>query len=213
MTDTLSIAIVSDVVCPWCVIGYKRLEQAILALNMQDTVTISWEPFALNPHVPAEGLDTKENMARKYGMTPADSDRFQQQMKTLGAELGFTFDYFDGMKTYDTRDAHILLECAKEYGKQTELKMRLFEAYFSEHKNITDRHVLKELVQQVGLNTEELMIQLDSEAVYKQVQERKTLWRTRGVTAVPTVFVNEATELTGAQSIATYKEVLTEQSS
>lgn len=109
MSDKIKLDIISDVVCPWCIIGYKRLGKAIFEMGMQDKVELEWQPFELNPDMPAEGEDLPAHITRKYGTTPDESARSLDNMTKLGAELGFKFDYFDGMKMVNTRDVHILL--------------------------------------------------------------------------------------------------------
>ena len=151
MTDKIKIDIVSDVVCPWCTIGYKRLDKAITEMGIQDQVEIEWQPFELNPHMPKEGQNLQEHITEKYGSSLEDQKRSQEYMAEAGAELGFTFDYFDEMRMANTFEAHILLEYAKAFGKQTDLKMRLTTAFFSERKDVSDRAILKQALLDVGL--------------------------------------------------------------
>ncbi|GAC1382139.1 MAG: hypothetical protein NVSMB45_07950 [Ginsengibacter sp.] len=134
MKEKIKIDIVSDVVCPWCTVGYKRLEKAITELGIQDRVEIEWQPFELNPQMPPEGQNVQEHIAEKYGSTLEQQKKSQRNMAEAGAELGFTFDYFDEMKIVNTLQAHILLEYAKAFGKQTQLKMRLTASFFSERQ-------------------------------------------------------------------------------
>ncbi len=208
MADTITLDIISDIVCPWCIIGYKRLEKAIFEMGIQDKVAIAWQPFELNPNMPAEGEDVSAHLADKYGMTPEESMRTLANMTKLGAELGFTFDYFEGMKIVNTRDVHILLDYAKEVGKQTELELRLFEAFFSERKNIADRLVLMQEIQSVGLVVDAALARLDDPAAREHVQAQEAYWRNSGVSAVPTMVFNHSSWLTGAQPVAIYKQVV-----
>lgn len=210
MNEKIKIDIISDVVCPWCVIGYKRLEKAISEMGIEDKVEIEWQPFELNPGIPAEGVDKQEYRAQKYGMSAADSAKGEAHLTKLGAELGFKYDYFDGMKVINTGDAHVLLEYAKESGKQTELKMRLFEAFFSERKDVSDRKILFQELKSVGLNGEEGIARLEDEAHHQQVEEKKTHWHSLGVSSVPTIVFNNSSALTGAQPLDYYKQALSE---
>ena len=210
MTEKLKIDIISDVVCPWCTIGYKRLEKAISELGIEDKIEIEWQPFELNPQMPAEGENVQEHIANKYGAGIEDQRRSQEQMAQAGAELGFKFDYFNGMKIVNTRDAHILLHYAKGFDKQTELKMQLVAAYFSERKNVSDKEVLMQAVENVGLNVEEAMAQLDNDAARDQVKSTEAYWQSLGVSSVPTMVFNNKSALTGAQPVETFKQVLTE---
>lgn len=208
MVDKLKIDIISDVVCPWCIIGYKRLQQAITEMGIEDKVELEWQPFELNPDMPAEGEDIQEHMARKYGSTPEQSRDFRTNITNQGAELGFKFDYSDGRRIVNTRDAHILLDYANECGLQTELKMRLFAAYFTESKDISDRNILTQEVRSLGMDVDEALARLNDTYVRERIQEEEGLWHDLGVFSVPTVVFNRSSAVTGAQSIATFKQAL-----
>ncbi|PPK95831.1 putative DsbA family dithiol-disulfide isomerase [Nonlabens xylanidelens] len=210
MKEKLKIDIVSDVVCPWCTIGYKRLEKAINELGIQDQVTIEWQPFELNPNMPVTGQDLTEHIAEKYGSTLQQQKDSRQHMSDAGEELGFTFDYFDGMRMVNTFDAHILLEYAKEFDKQTELKMRFTTAFFSERKDVSKRDVLKEALSDVGLNAEEGLARLESDEARNEVRTAQSYWQNLGVTSVPTIVFDRKSAVTGAQPVDTFKQVLNE---
>ncbi len=210
MKEKLKIDIVSDVVCPWCTIGYKRLEKAITDLGIQDQVDIEWQPFELNPNMPAEGQNVQEHIAEKYGATLEQQKESQEHMANAGAELGFTFDYFDDMRMANTFDAHVLLEYAKDFGKQTELKMRLTKAFFSERKDVSKKDVLKEALLDVGLNAEEALATLDNEESHKEVRTKQDYWKNLGVNSVPTIVFNNKSAVTGAQPVDVFKQILSE---
>ncbi|MBY5944394.1 DsbA family oxidoreductase [Photobacterium rosenbergii] len=210
MTDKIKLDIISDVVCPWCLVGYKHLEAAINELGLQDRIDIEWQPFELNPDMPPEGENLREHVARKYGSTAEDSQRARERIAKLGAEHGFIFNYFDEMKMVNTLDAHIMLEFAKKYDKQTELKMRLFNAFFSEKKDISDRQVLLEEIATVRLDKQAAQSRLEDAAHRDAIRSVEADWQQLGVSAVPTVVFNRTSALTGAQEVDTYKQVLTE---
>ncbi|XMO87005.1 DsbA family oxidoreductase [Algibacter sp. AS12] len=210
MKEKLKIDIVSDVVCPWCTIGYKRLEKAIKELGIEDQIEIEWQPFELNPNMPSEGQNVTEHIAEKYGATLEQQKESQQHMTEVGEELGFKFDYFDDMRMVNTFDAHILLEYAKAFGKQTELKMTLTKAFFSDRKDVSDLNILKEALMDVGLNADEALAQLDNEDARYQIRQTQNYWKNLGVNSVPTVVFNRKSAVTGAQPVDTFKQVLTE---
>tara|TARA_R110002096_G_scaffold99024_3_gene219696 strand:+ start:60 stop:707 length:648 start_codon:yes stop_codon:yes gene_type:complete len=210
MKDKLKIDIVSDVVCPWCTIGYKRLEKAISELGIEDKIDLEWQPFELNPNMPAEGQDLHEHIAEKYGSTMEQQKESQETMTDAGEELGFTFDYFEGMRMSNTFEAHVLLEYAREFGKQTELKMRLTKAFFSERKDVSDRAVLKEALLDIGLNAEEALAKLEDQEARKEVRDKEAYWQNIGVRSVPTIVFDRKSAVTGAQPIDVFKKVLTE---
>ena len=210
MSKKLKIDIVSDVVCPWCAIGYKRLEKAIDELGIQDQVEIEWQPFELNPGMPPEGQNITEHITEKYGSTIEQQNESRQNMTDIGEELGFKFDYFDDMRMSNTFDAHVLLEYAKDFGKQTELKLRLMTSFFGERKDVSDREVLKQALSEVGLNAEEALSKLDNEEARYEVRNKQGQWKNMGVNSVPTIVFNMKSAITGAQPVASFKQVLSE---
>ncbi|WP_339924807.1 DsbA family oxidoreductase [uncultured Cyclobacterium sp.] len=210
MKDKLKIDIVSDVVCPWCTIGYKRLEKAISELGIADRIDLEWQPFELNPNMPAKGQDLHEHIAEKYGSTMEQQKASQETMTDAGEELGFTFDYFEGMRMSNTFEAHVLLEYARKFGRQTELKMRLTKAFFSERKDVSDRAILKEALMDVGLNADEALAKLEDQEARKEVRNKQAYWQNVGVRSVPTIVFDGKSAVTGAQPIDVFKKVLTE---
>lgn len=210
MADKIKIDIISDVVCPWCIVGYEGLKQAINELGIEDKVDIEWQPFELNPDMPAEGEELRAHVARKYGSSRADSDRARLNIAARGAEFGFKFNYADDMKMVNTFDAHILLNYAKGFGKQTELKMRLFEAFFSEHKDVSDRAVLANELIAVGINPKEAIPLLDNAEARAHITADKNQWLSAGINSVPTVVFNRTSAFNGAHPVESYKQVLNE---
>lgn len=210
MAEKIKLDIISDVVCPWCIVGYKHLEAAIKELDLQDKIEIEWQPFELNPDMPEEGEELRAHVARKYGASRADSDRARDSISKAGANYGFTFDYFDDMKMVNTFDAHILLDLAHELGKQTELKLRLFSAFFTEHKDISKRDVLIKEADAVGITQQQCEIAFTDSKMAIRVKKIESQWQQMGVSGVPTVVFNRQSALTGAQPQETYKQVLQE---
>ena len=209
MQDKIKIDIVSDVVCPWCIIGYKRLEKAIQEMGIQDKVELEWQPFELNSNMPAEGENVDEHITRKYGSSREEGKRSQAHLTQLGAELGFKFDYFDDMRIVNTRDAHVLLDYANENGKQTVLNLRLIEAFFSERKDISNREILLQELERIGLNGDEANARLNDNAALERIKIQESYWQNRGIRSVPTMVFNGVSALNGAQPIYIYKQVLT----
>jgi predicted DsbA family dithiol-disulfide isomerase len=210
MSNKIKIDIVSDVVCPWCIIGYKNLQAAIDELDIAERVELQWQPFELNPNMPAVGQDLGEHVAEKYGSSAEESQRTRLNITERGAQVGFTFNFYDNMKIVNTRDAHILLEYAHQFGKQTELKLRLFSAAFTDKKDVSDRDILLNEIAQLGLNVEQAVLRLQDIEYRNAVIAQETYWQNLGISAVPTVVFNRSSAVAGAQSIDTYKEVLTE---
>lgn len=207
MKNKIKIDIVSDVVCPWCIIGYKRLEQAIKELNVEDKIEIAWQPFELNPNIAIEGENIIEHMNYKYGMKAEQVNAYQEERKKDGANLGFKYDYYDDMKIVNTRDAHILIDYAKEFGKQNELQMRLFSAHFGERKIISNRDVLAKEVETVGLNVVDAMSKLDGIA-RDEIIKKEEYWRSKGINSVPSMIFNNTSMINGAYSVDEYKKII-----
>jgi len=210
MSNKIQLDIVSDVVCPWCIVGYKNLKKAIDDLNVADRIELQWQPFELNPNMPPEGQDLREHVAEKYGSSLEESNQARINITARGKEAGFTFNFFDEMKIVNTRDAHILLEYAYEEGKQTELKLRLFSAAFTEQKDVSNREILLTEASSVGLDAEEASARLTAEVYRKKVVEHEQEWQGLGISSVPTVVFNRTSAMSGAQPVEAYKEALTE---
>lgn len=210
VNQKIKLDIVSDVMCPWCIVGYKRLEAAINELGIQEKIEIEWQPFELNPDMPAEGENLSEHIMRKYGSSREDSAKARDDLTALGAEYGFTFDYFDGMTIVNTRDAHVLLDYAHEKGLQHQLKQRLFTAFFTERKDVSDREVLLAEAQAVGLDSKATTSALDDTERRSKVSDKEVFWQQQGISGVPTVVFNRTSAITGAHPQSTYKQVLQE---
>ncbi|HPV68905.1 MAG TPA: DsbA family oxidoreductase, partial [Sphingorhabdus lacus] len=141
----LRIDIVSDVVCPWCIIGYRQVQMALDMLEQPVAAETWWHPFELNPNMVAEGEDTAEHIARKYGSTPEQSRANRQRLSDIGDSVGFAFNYGEGMRIYNTFKAHKLLTvfgAERGWQAQTALKMALFKAYFQDRRDVSDMAVL-----------------------------------------------------------------------
>lgn len=210
MESVIKIDVVSDVVCPWCIIGYKRLEQAIQELGLEDKIELEWQPFELNPNMPAEGENLRQHLAKKYGTTPEDSVRARDNLTNLGKEVGFDFDYFDDMKMVNTRDAHVLLQWAEQFGKQTELKLALFAAFFGQRKDVSDRSTLAAILTDIGLDANMGIATLDDASNADSIEYQENQWHQLGVSSVPTVVFNMESAVTGAQPVEVYKQILSE---
>ncbi|MGK0410943.1 MAG: putative DsbA family dithiol-disulfide isomerase [Shewanella psychromarinicola] len=207
-TNQLQIDIISDVMCPWCIVGYRRLEQALSQFNDLE-VKIQWHPFELNPTMGPEGQHLGEHIAEKYGSTPEQSAQNRQRLTQMGADLGFEFNFSDSSRIYNTLLAHQLLYWAAESGKQTELKLALFSSYFTQQQNPDDIEVLINIATQVGLDADEARVVLTNKRYEKAVKEAEQLWISRGIQAVPAIVFNQQYLVSGAQEPATIAELIT----
>jgi predicted DsbA family dithiol-disulfide isomerase len=204
----LRVDIVSDVVCPWCIIGYKQLMKALRSLPGQFDVTVHWHPFELNPQMPQEGQDLREHLAQKYGTTAGQSQGARARLSALGESLGFTFDYFDGMRMVNTFRAHQLLHWAAGQGRQTELKLALFEAFFSQRKDVNDPALLVGIAGRVGLDVAQADAVLSDQRYAKAVREEQQHWLDQDVHAVPTFYFQQQYMVPGAQEAEGFVRLL-----
>lgn len=204
----VTIDIVSDVVCPWCIVGYEKLQQALATLD-DVNATVNFHPFELNPDMPQEGQNLREHIMQKYGASEAQSQQTRQQLTDIGESLGFTFDYFDEMKMVNTFNAHQVLHLASLKGKKEALKLRLFAAFFSERKDVSDSQVLVDEAVAVGLDKAEVQEALAQQTYAEEVRMQEQLWMQRGIQSVPT-FVIGNNGIAGAQSPETLAQFIRE---
>lgn len=206
----LNIDIVSDVACPWCVIGYKNLEEALDALSDELSVELNWHAFELRPDSPLEGENWREHIMQKYGMTFEQSEENRKRISSAGEQVGFQFNFTDDMKTQNTFNCHRLLNWAKDSGQQTALKLALFEAYFTERTNVNDPAVLKAAAAKAGLDAEAAADILASDAYADEVRGEEAHYQQLGIQSVPTFIINNKYAITGGQPADTFKQALTQ---
>jgi predicted DsbA family dithiol-disulfide isomerase len=204
----LQVDIVSDVVCPWCIIGYKQFMKALAALPGQFDVTINWHPFELNPAMPMAGQDLREHLAQKYGASPGQGSAARERLMALGESLGFSFDYFDGMRMVNTFRAHQLLHWAASQGRQTDLKLALFESFFSRREDVSDAVVLAQVAARVGLDGDTARVVLADERFAATVREEQRYWLDQDVHAVPTFVFQGQYLVPGAQDAEAFVRLL-----
>ncbi len=158
MTTPLKIDFVSDVSCPWCIIGLRAIEEALKRVGDEVQADIRFHPFELNPHMPAEGQSLVEHVAQKYGSTPQQFRERREAIRARAAELGFTIALSpDQGRVYNTFDAHRLLHWAGLEGRQHALKQALFDAYFTQCLNPGDHAVLVQAAEGAGLDRDAAM--------------------------------------------------------
>ncbi|MES2058624.1 MAG: DsbA family oxidoreductase [Pseudomonadota bacterium] len=210
MTKPMKIDFVSDVSCPWCIIGLRGLEQALA--NASDVVTadISFQPFELNPAMPPEGQNIVEHVAEKYGSTPEQSAANREAIRARAAALGFTMAGTDQSRIYNTFDAHRLLHWAELEGRQAALKNGLFEAYFTKGRNPGDHDVLVEVAEHAGLDPLVAREVLSSGRYAQEVRDAERLWQSRGISAVPAVIINERYLISGGQPPEAFEQAIRE---
>jgi predicted DsbA family dithiol-disulfide isomerase len=204
MRENPSIAIFSDVICPWCFLGKRRLERALDQLGMR--ADLRWLPFELNPEMPPGGMDRAEYRARKFGTDKAaalDSD-----MKARGAEEGIAFAFEKMARTPNTRPAHLLIAHASRQGLGGDAVEALFRAYFEEGRDIGDPQVLADVAAGVGLESELVRAALTDATLDSAVQSLEEEARRLGIEGVPFFIIDEAWAVSGAQPPEAWLEIL-----
>ncbi len=204
MTTQLNIDIVSDVSCPWCIIGYQALNQALTNLAPSIQAKITWQPFELNPQMPKEGQEITEHITQKYGITEQQAEENRAMIKQRGLAVGYEFGNRGGGRIYNTFDAHRLLHWALEQGKQTELKLALFDLYFKQSGDPSDHQQLLKVVEQVGLDVAQANAILASDQFANEVRKQQQHYQTAGISSVPAVIVNNKHLISGGQPVEVF---------
>jgi predicted DsbA family dithiol-disulfide isomerase len=204
----LRIDFVSDVVCPWCAIGLASLEGALQRLDGQVVADIHFQPFELNPQMPAEGEDATEHLRRKYGSTDAQLAQNRERIRERGAELGFEFSTRD--RIYNTFDAHRLLHWAEGEGRQRELKHALLRAYFTQGRDVSDRGTLVEIATGAGLDPERARAILDSNEYADDVRIAEQFFVQAGISGVPAIVIERQHLVSGGQPPEVFERALRE---
>ncbi|MFK3797783.1 DsbA family oxidoreductase [Pseudomonas sp. NPDC088444] len=216
MPTPLKIDFISDVSCPWCIIGLRALDQALEHLGDEVQAQIHFQPFELNPNMGSDGQEIFEHIAEKYGSTREQYQANAENIRQRGAELGFVFKPGE-RRIYNTFDAHRLLHWAEREGKQQALKEALFTAYFSQHADVSSHKVLADVAQKVGLDRVRAEAVLASDEFTSEVRELEQLWVSRGVSSVPTIVFNDQYAVSGGQPVDVFveaiRQIVSEQSS
>ncbi|SFS17426.1 Predicted dithiol-disulfide isomerase, DsbA family [Dyella sp. OK004] len=204
----LKIDFVSDVVCPWCAVGLNSLEQALRQLDGNVAVEMHFQPFELNPKMAPEGESVAEHLAHKYGSTPEQMAQNREAIRQRGEAVGFTFNMDKRDRIYNTFDAHRLLHWAELQGKQAALKHALLGAYFTDGKNVSDHQVLADVSEQVGLDRHEALAVLAEGRFADEVREQERFFQAQGISAVPSVIINDRYLIQGGQPPEVFEQTL-----
>ena len=207
---TLRIDIVSDVVCPWCAIGLASLEQALQRTQGEVAADIHFQPFELNPQLPAEGEGIGEHLQRKYGMDAAQLADNQERSRARGAALGFVFDFNARSRIWNTFDAHRLLHWAGIEGGQRALKHALLQAYFSEGRNVADHATLVDIASGAGFDAGRAQAILASDDYAAEVREAERFFTRNGINGVPAVIIERKHLVSGGQPVEVFERALRE---
>jgi predicted DsbA family dithiol-disulfide isomerase len=195
----MELEIWSDIACPWCYIGKRRLETAMSQFEHADEVTVTWRSFELDPTAPAarEG-DLAGLLARKYRMSIEQARESQAHLVNMAAAEGLEFQ-FERARSGNTFDGHRLIHLAAEHELQGAMKERLLRAYFTEGRLISDHATLVELGAEVGLEPDEIQHMLTGDGFAGEVRADEEAAATLGISGVPTFIVDRKVGVTGAQ--------------
>ncbi|MDR3451652.1 MAG: DsbA family oxidoreductase [Rhodoferax sp.] len=215
MTTQLKIDFVSDVSCPWCVIGLKSLDEALARMGKDVTAELHFQPFELNPQMAPEGQEITEHITEKYGITPAQALANRENIRARGAQVGFKFSMADEPgggrhRIYNTFDAHRLLHWAELEGldKQKALKEALFKAYFTDGQSPASHEMLARVAGEVGLSAARAREVLASGAYADEVREREQFYLGSGIHSVPAIIINERHLISGGQPAEVFEQAL-----
>jgi predicted DsbA family dithiol-disulfide isomerase len=199
MSQKLKIDFVSDIACPWCVIGLGGLEKALDSLEGEIEADVTFHPFELNPDMPAGGENGLEHIAAKYGLSPDQVRENRARIRDRAAAIGFTMNTSDTSRAYNTFDGHRLIAWAGEKGRQLEMKRQLFTLYFTDQQDPGDRDALVAAAEAAGLDGAEAREVLASDRYADQVRAEEALWRRRGINSVPAIVVDDRYLISGGQ--------------
>lgn len=205
----IRIDVVSDVVCPWCYIGKRRLEKAMQQLSSEYTFEVEYHPYELNPHMPAHGANHRAYLVDKFG----SEDRYDQitnHTTQVAATEGLTFNFDKQNTSPNTRKAHAIVQLAKLKGKELSVVESLFKAYFTDGTDLTSDENLIEVAVQAGLERESVELLLADESALKSIEAMEKEMSKLGISGVPFYIINSKYGVSGAQSSDTFMQVFKE---
>jgi predicted DsbA family dithiol-disulfide isomerase len=204
----IKVDVVSDVVCPWCYIGKRRLENALSRLPENIEVDVNFLPFELNPDTPRTGTDHKTYLADKFGSI----ERYEQltdHVTGVAAGEGLAFDYSKQSVIPNTLDSHRLIQYAKGYGKQAAIKEALMKAYFEQGVDLSNNDNLVDIAGKAGLDRQQAATFLSSEEGVQEIKKMEQLNYQRGISGVPFYIINNKYGVSGAQPSDVFYQILT----
>jgi predicted DsbA family dithiol-disulfide isomerase len=202
---SVTIAIYSDVICPWCYLGKKRLEEGLRLAGIEEA-QIAWLPFELNPTMPAAGMDRNLYLDAKFG--PGKRQEIEERLSAAAREDGLAFNWPSVKRTPNTRKAHILIALAAGQGKGHMAAGALMKAYFEQGRDIGQIEVLTDIAVGLGLSGAELQAAARDEALNREIERLEQQSQEIGVQGVPFFIVNNRFGVSGAQPAAMWAESL-----
>ena len=207
MKQVIKIDVASDIVCPWCYIGKRRLDKAITNLSHQYDFEISYHPFELHPELTTAGQNQREYLVRKFG-TESKYRQLTNNVSRIAESEGLQFDFDRQLVMPNTRKAHVIIAGAKEAGLQGVVTEVLFAAYFSRGVDLSKDENLLTVAIEAGLDGRDISTWLKDELRFKAIEQREKELGRLGVHAVPFFIINDRFALSGAQLTETFDNVL-----
>lgn len=202
----LQIDIVSDIVCPWCVIGYRQLAEALKQTNT--AYEIYWHPFELNSDLSLDGQNLCEHSAQKYGRSEQEVQDSRDRITAAGADIGFEFNFNADTRVHNTFNVHQLLHWAHQYRRANDLTQALFSAHFTNNRNLSDKTVLADIAAEIGLDHAAALAILDDQRFATVVRESEQQSRAHSIQSVPAVIFNGQHLASAAQGVENYSSIL-----
>ncbi len=210
MKRPIKIDFVSDVSCPWCVIGLGNLDAALTRLAGEVEAELQFQPFELNPGLPPEGESRFDNVARKYGIGREQATANRERQRQLAAKVGFDMNTTDESRFFNTFDAHRLLHWAQLEGRQEALKRALLLAYHGKMEDPSNYEVLVAAAISVGLDGAAAREVLVSDRYADEVRANEEKWQSAGINAVPSVVIDGRYLISGAQPPEAFEQAIRE---
>ncbi len=202
----LQVDIISDVMCPWCIVGYRQLERALGQVGIG--ASVRWHPFELNPQMGPEGQNMTEHIVEKYGASPEQSAQNRKNLVEIGKGLGIDFQFTPDSRIVNSFAAHQLLHWAQMFNMQHPLKLALFDAHFTAQRDVSDPKVLADIAGDVGLDRGTALEVLENGTYAEKVRELEGLWTSQGISGVPAMVFDGKYLVTGAQGAANYAQIV-----
>ncbi|PKV76071.1 putative DsbA family dithiol-disulfide isomerase [Pontibacter ramchanderi] len=204
----IKIDIFSDINCPWCYVGERRLSKALQEVSDKYEAEISFKAFELNPNIPQDGMGRRDYFKGNYGeQILAQIPAMDERMTAAGSEEGIQFNFSEEMTVNNTFNGHRLIWLAGQYGVQHEVAGALFKAYFTDNRPMNDTAVLKEIGIAQGIPAERLENFFESEEGKKEIREMEAFAQSAGITGVPAFVINDQYLVSGAQPAETFLNV------
>ena len=209
MKKRIKIDIVSDIMCPWCIVGFNRLKKAMAKFEDKAEFEIHWHPFELAPRMADEGQLVYERLAEKYSMTPEQILATHNEITSMAAEVGFQFNYSRESRMYNTFNAHQIIHWAGEVSdQQSAIKEAIFEAHFTKNLNVSKIDVLVDVVKSVGLDEKEARKILEEQTYAKELRKIEREIKKAGIKSVPSYKFNDEHKIESSGSVEIFSDMI-----